>query len=158
MSYPTSVIERYDASVDDEYERSILHRSSTVAVRVSYLSALLLMAVLAWVLPGAHSLWAIALFLPLGFGEFISRRWMSRQVARPRPVSPSPFETTLLLAMTAIALVGTGHNREMLTPGFVSGGLIGIIFGAVLAIVLTSRRARRQRATDRARLESELED
>ena len=68
MTYTDQLIDRYDQTVDDEYERLVLRRASSVSVRAIYLVTLILMAVLAWVLPGLHSLWAFTLLLPLAVG------------------------------------------------------------------------------------------
>ena len=64
MNYNDATLHYFDASVDDEYERTMLHRSSTVSMYLMIWFTFTIGAVLAWVLPGLLSLWSVVMFLP----------------------------------------------------------------------------------------------
>lgn len=158
MTYTDQLIERYDQTVDDEYERLVLHRASSVAIRAVYFVTLELIAVLAWALPGLYSLWAFALLLPLGAGELVAQRWMSARTARPRALEPTPAEIVFIVVALTIALFGYGHGAGMLNTGFIIGALVGGAIGIAAGVVSVRRRMARRRENDTARLNAELDD
>lgn len=158
MTYTDQLIDRYDQTVDDEYERLVLHRASSVSVRAIYFVTLILMAVLAWVLPGLHSLWAFTLLLPLAVGEFVAQRWMSTRTARPRALEPTPGEIVFIAVTLMIAILGYGHGAGMLTPGFIAGALAGGTIGMMGGILAVRKRMSDRREKDTARLNADLDD
>lgn len=55
MSYNSKILERYDASVDDEFERETLYRSMAISYAWSIWALYTSTAILAWVLPGPYA-------------------------------------------------------------------------------------------------------
>lgn len=65
-----------DRAARDEFERDSLYKSFAVAFLVVQVMTIVTGAVLAWVLPGVHALWALAVFVPFVAGEIISSTWL----------------------------------------------------------------------------------
>ena len=55
MSIGDTIVARYDATVDDEYQSSLLHKSNTITYHTGFYGYVALGAVLAWVLPYGNS-------------------------------------------------------------------------------------------------------
>lgn len=130
MSYADFSIKRYERLVDDEFERSILHKSSTVALAYNDWLSLGSAVVLAWILPGHYSVAGLIAIIPITLSRFIGVQWLRRSIPRPRYLAPSKREFVLLLVCFAAMTVGVFQNIGWPKDPFsfllpVSGGLLG---------------------------------
>ncbi|WIM72670.1 hypothetical protein QP028_01660 [Corynebacterium suedekumii] len=55
MNFNDTIITRADATVDDEFERDVLHRGSTISLNWTVYSLFVLGAALSWILEGFAS-------------------------------------------------------------------------------------------------------
>ena len=77
--------------VDDEYEELMEHRSNTIFMWTMNCSLYTLGAILAWVLPGLHSIWGFVVsVVPTIVASMVSKKWMRKYVPYPKP-APLPF-------------------------------------------------------------------
>ncbi|MBC3186141.1 hypothetical protein H7347_06070 [Corynebacterium sp. zg-331] len=84
MSYADYVIRRQERLVDDEFERAMLHKASTVSLAYSYWLSLTITATLAWLLPGDHAYLSLVALLPALFSPLGGLHWLRRTTPRPR--------------------------------------------------------------------------
>lgn len=161
MSYNDKILARYDASVDDEFERDTFYRSYALFyywfVRVLILCA----GILAWVLPGTLAYWSFILFVPIVVAELAVNRWYKSRSPRPRAnklVTPQEWIVQMILVLFWLAglIVSSGSN---VPDGFVTGIGIGAGGGLIgLLLLLNSSRIERMRQKDRERLDAQLDE
>lgn len=108
MSFNEKILNDYDESVDDEYEREVLYR----ATAISYVWTMNLMfiasAVLAWVLPEMYSMWAV---MPMGvliFAMAVRDSWLRKRVPSP------PSDTALFMEASDSYRIGHGRGWYLL--------------------------------------------
>lgn len=158
MGYPHHVLNNYDNSVDDEYERQLLHRSSTVTFYAITWLSFLGGAVLAWALPGTYALWsAILLFIPAA-GQAIGTWWLRKQTAAPRFTKLSPGEWFAIIVILGVWLAGLTVNVWDGSSSAAVGALIGGIVGGGLAAILGPRITRKRRERDMTKINESLAD
>ena len=153
-----SLVARSEATVDDEFERAVLHRSSSVFAQISVAATMVGMVILAWALPGWLSLWSILPIVPLLLAEMIAQTWLRSQVASPRATRIAAG-TVIALVVFAIAwAAGVQHQISGLSDGFGGGALTGAIIGLVATLVFGPRIMQNNRARDAERLAAAEED
>ncbi|MDR7329023.1 hypothetical protein [Corynebacterium guangdongense] len=152
------LIARADATVDDEFERAILHRSASVYAHVTVIVSMACMVVLAWALPGWLSLWSTLLAAPMLLAEFTSQAWLRGQIASPRArrVDAATVVTSFVFALAWAG--GVQYRTAGLAEGFGAGGITGAVFGVAFALVLIPRLLQRTRTKDAERLAAGEED
>ena len=158
MSYLDSVLQRYNNAVDDEYEREIMHQSSTLALHLMTYVTVLMAAILAWVIPGPQSLWSLLLILTAPICSFIAGRWMSKRAPRPSSLKTNGFEMAFLIIVIAVWIAGiwvNAYEAEISSGiGLICGGVVGGIAGGVAA----QFALKKTRAMDMKRLDAELDE
>lgn len=156
MSFNEKILNDYDESVDDEYEREVLYR----ATAISYVWTMNLMfiasAVLAWVLPEMYSMWAV---MPMGvliFAMAVRDSWLRKRVPSPRPTQHSLWK--LLTVIVSVMVVGGiyWNTLDVVDHDFSRGLLVGGVIGIVVVLVLASKISAHQRQRDRERLDAQL--
>ena len=146
-----------DRAARDEFERDSLYKSFAVAFLVIQVMTIVTGAVLAWVLPGAHALWALAVFVPLVAGEIISSTWLKTQMPRPSVTRRWSFMIPLLvveLIMFAGLYVRLMQANSDFADNFVGGGFVGV----AIAFLVVPVFRRWQHGRDQRRLDAQLED
>ena len=146
-----------DRAARDEFERDSLYKSFAVAFLVIQVMTIVTGAVLAWVLPGAHALWALAVFVPLVAGEIISSTWLKTQMPRPSVTLRWSFMIPLLvveLIMFVGLYVRLMQANSDFADNFVGGGFVGV----AIAFLVVPVFRRWQHGRDQRRLDAQLED
>ncbi|MCQ9348744.1 transcriptional regulator [Corynebacterium phoceense] len=146
-----------DRAARDEFERDSLYKSFAVAFLVVQVMTIVTGAVLAWVLPGAHALWALAVFVPLVAGEIISSTWLKTQMPRPSVTRRWSFMIPLLvveLIMFVGLYVRLMQANSDFADNFVGGGFVGV----AIAFLVVPVFRRWQHGRDQRRLDAQLED
>ncbi|MBF9011014.1 transcriptional regulator [Corynebacterium phoceense] len=146
-----------DRAARDEFERDSLYKSFAVAFLVIQVMTIVTGAVLAWVLPGAHALWALAVFVPLVAGEIISSTWLKTQMPRPSVTRRWSFMIPLLvveLIMFVGLYVRLMQANSDYADNFVGGGFVGV----AIAFLVVPVFRRWQQGRDQRRLDAQLED
>ena len=148
-------VERY---ARDEFEKEIVLKSYAIGYTVAFFTVYCAAAVLAWVLPGAHSLWALAPICGLVIAELVSSNWMKQHV--PRPGTLRSWPGIILMMVPTIALfAGIWFSTREVHGSFFAGNVIsGAIVGACAAFLLGPLFAKRRHERDEKRLNSQLED
>lgn len=157
MSYNDATLQYFDKSVDDEYERAMLHRSSTVSMYLMIWFSFAAGALLAWVLPGLLSFWSMLLFLPPLLGNLLGERWLKQHAPRPAYPGLPRRDWAILIPILLIWLGGIFYNVFEGTAPALSM-VIGGIFGGLFANWFIKKHNARNRQRDAERLNSELED
>ncbi len=152
------LVTRVETTVDDEFERAVLHRSSSVFAQISVAATMVGMVVLAWALPGWLSLWSSLLIVPLLLAEMIAQTWLRSQVASPR-ASRMSVRTVIALAVFTVAwAAGVQYQTSGLSDGFGGGALTGAMLGLLATLIFGPRIMQNNRARDAERLAAAEED
>ncbi|MFW0111165.1 hypothetical protein [Rothia sp. CCM 9416] len=159
MSINQRILDRYDASMDDEFERQALYR----AIAISYAWVINLMfgacAVLAWVLPGWYAMWAV---LPLGvliFSMTIRDFWLRQHAPRPRITPYSKVGLVFALVVSMLMMSGIYRNiLGLVDPDMSRGMIVGGVVGAIGSLFVLRDISTKQRQRDRQRLDAQLEE
>lgn len=151
-SYSDAIIDQADASVDDEFERQMLHKSSTVTVKWMSWSILLTAAMLAWALQGPDTLWTVLICLAPLVATWIGVAWLRKSVPTPRPVALSRIEWVALILIIVVWLAGIAVRGFGSSPSFTIAAAVGAMFGLLATIFLASYIPTRQRRKDIQRL------
>ncbi|GAB2508376.1 hypothetical protein CATRI_04740 [Corynebacterium atrinae] len=157
MSYSDDIIAQADASVDDEFERQMLHKSSTVTVKWMSWAILVTAAMLAWVLDGLDTLWTALIFPAPLVASWIGLAWLRKSVPAPRPVPLSRIDWIALIFIIVIWLAGIAVKGFGSSLAFTVGAAVGAILGLLAAVFLASRIPARQRRKDIQRLNDDAE-
>ena len=162
MSYADSLINRYEATVDDEYQRMLLHQSSTVAFTAMMWLCYILAVVLIWAMPGRNmEIVAIALFLIPLLALVVGQNWLRRKVPLPRISRLSKGEVVALVIVFALWVGGIarsrGTNGEELV-GYLVGSLIGAGVGIGIVLFIFKVVYPAVRGHDQRRLDRELDE
>ena len=158
MSYNDATLHYFDASVDDEYERTMLHRSSTVSMYLMIWFNFTVGAVLAWVLPGVLSLWSALLFLPPLLSNLIGEHWLKRHTPRPNYPGLPRRDWAIGIPVLLIWMAGIAHNAFDGITGPTWAMIAGGILGGILAHWATTKHNARNRRKDTERLNDQLDD
>lgn len=158
MGYADTTLQKYDEAVDDEFERQLLHRSSTVTAQSSMWLCFLVGAILAWALPGDHSLWSALLLLIPAASQVLGQNWLKRQTARARFIELSRTDWFLMTALILAWLAGLAFNYWNGSIAAATGGLVGSLAGGGLALWLGPKAQRKRRMQDIARINAGLDD
>lgn len=162
MSYADSVIHRYEATVDDEYQRMLLHQSSTVGFTAMMWLCYLLAVVLIWAMPGQNmETAAVAIFLVPLLALLIGQGWLRKRIPLPRINRISKGEAVALGVIISLWIAGLARSQMMIgmeLAGYLTGAIVGVGIGlaAVLFAFKVIYPAVRDR--DQRRLDRELDD
>ncbi|HJG43019.1 transcriptional regulator [Corynebacterium phoceense] len=146
-----------DRAARDEFERDSLYKSFAVAFLVVQVMTIVTGAVLAWVLPGVHALWALAVFVPFVAGEIISSTWLKTQMPRPSVTRPWSFMIPLLI-VELIMFVGLYVRLMQANSDYADGTVGGGFVGVAIAVLVVPVFRRWQHGRDQRRLDAQLED
>ena len=162
MSIGDTIVARYDATVDDEYQSNLLHKSNTITYHTSFYGYVALGAALAWILPDGNSWIPLLVLAPMVGGAVIGTNWLKRHVPRPRPLLPSPAEWALLIFVMIMWLAGLSYNDPdgggASTVGWISGGIVGGVVGGIIGFTVALAVQRRGRRKDIDRLDKKFAD
>ncbi|GAB3939639.1 hypothetical protein [Corynebacterium tapiri] len=156
MNYLDSIVKRYDAAVDDERERQLLHQSSTVYVRVHAFATMATFAIMCWILPDAYSAAALLLLLPIIVAELAGVFWLRKRMPYPGPLKVLPIEWATCAAFILIAVVGYMVRSNAGSPDWSVG--LGAVVGAIAAALFVPRFAKRMRRRDQRRVDASLDE
>lgn len=139
MSYADVVIERSDATVDDEYQQILLHKSYTYGFTMTMWANYVLATVLIWLIPEPKMVGVTVaiIFMPL-VGLLFSQRWLRRQVPMPKINGLTKGEIAAVIAVIGLWLIGFSRV-QILSEASAGGGLSGLgesIAGAVAGAVV----------------------
>lgn len=90
MSIGDTIVARYDATVDDEYQSNLLHKSNTITYHTGFYGYVALGAALAWILPDGNSWIPLLVLAPMVGGAVIGTNWLKRHVPAPGRCCPRP--------------------------------------------------------------------
>ncbi len=159
MSYSDKILERYDASVDDEFEREMLYRSTAISYTWSVWLLYIALVVLAWVLPGAYSLLMILPLLAFVVAMLIGDSWLRKRAPYPRLNGYSTTEKILMVVISLAMVGGVIWNlSSLMDSGFSIGGIVGAAIGIGAAIYILKYLSTRQHRKDRERLDAQLDE
>lgn len=165
MSYADVVIERSEATVDDEYQQMLLHKSYTYGFTMTMWANYVLATVLIWLIPETEmaAVTGAIILMPL-VGLVFSQRWLRRQVPMPKINGLTKGEIAATIAVIGLWLIGfiraqmlsdagTGGKLSELwgsIAGAVGGAVVGLAFVYFLfKVVWPAARNRDQRRLDR---------
>lgn len=158
MSYADSVIQRYEATVDDEYQRMLLHQSSTVGFTAMMWLCYMLAVVLIWAMPGQNmEAAAVAIFLVPLLALLIGQGWLRKRIPLPRINRVSKGEAAALCVVILLWIAGIARSRMMIgmeLAGYLAGAIVGAGMGLAAVfftfkVVYPAVRDRDQRRLDR---------
>ena len=157
MSINQKILDRYDASMDDEFERQVLYR----AIAISYDWVINLMfgtcSVLAWVLPGVYAMWTV---LPMGvliFSMAIRDFWLRQYAPTPRITPYSKLGWVFAVVVSILIMSGIYRNTlGLVDPGMSRGMIVGGVVGAIGSLFVLRDISTKQRQRDRQRLDAQL--
>ncbi|MBM7052296.1 hypothetical protein [Rothia sp. ZJ1223] len=157
MSYNDKILERYDTSMDDEFEREVLYRSIAISYTWLTFGVSVVSVILAWVLPGLYSLLSALPMALIGLTHSIGESWLRERAPVPR-VNSSSGEY-LLMFLLALAWVSGAIFRSFTVLGLwgLPGYLMMIGF-ATIGSALTLYSYKKRREDDRARLDTQLDE
>lgn len=158
MNYNDATLHYFDASVDDEYERSMLHRSSTISMYLMIWFTFTVGAVLAWVLPGLLSLWSVVVFLPPLLANLLGEHWLKQHTPRPNYPELPRRDWAIGIPIAAIWMAGVTYNAFDTTVIAIVAMVAGGILGGFLASRSIMKHNARNRQKDTERLNAELDD
>lgn len=143
--------------VDDEYQLDVALKATAIAYYLMPLTLYTLSAVLAWVLPGRLSVWALAIPFTLMVAEGLSQIWMTARAPRPRPGKMFGTYGVIGLGITIVAMVGVFLKIiELDGLSTASSGIIGALVGGVFTAIYLPRSINRRRKAEAQRLDEEL--
>lgn len=158
MSFTDTLLDRMESTVDDEYQATVLHRSSSISWYAVVYLTMALSAALAWLVPTDRSWIALLPFAPILIASLIGLSWMKRQVPRPRYMRFTPAEWGLIFLILCIMLGGMYYNDPDANLATATGFVVGGIIGGVVAMVSTKLSTKHGRKRDEDRLDGELAD
>ncbi|WP_146007490.1 hypothetical protein [Corynebacterium xerosis] len=162
MSMGDAIVGGYDATVDDEYQSNLLHKSNTITYHTAFYGYVALGAVLAWVLPDGNSWIPLLVLAPMVGGAVIGTNWLKRNVPRPRALLPSPIEWAILVFLMIVWIAGISYNAPdgggASTVGWIFGGLVGGVVGGIVGFTVALSFQKRGRAKDIERLDKKFAD
>lgn len=157
MSYNDKILERFDASVDDEFERDMLYRSMAISYHWLIYGVFAIGVVLAWVLPGLYSVFSALPVGVIGIAAGFGDSWLRHRVPVPRLNTPtSEYAVMVVLALTWVAGV-IFRSFSVLGLADLPGYLLMLGF-AVVGSGVTIYNYKKQRQRDRTRLDAELDE
>lgn len=158
MSYADVVIERTDATVDDEYQRSLLHKSYTYGFTMLTWANYALAAVLIWLIPEEKMFYAtVAINMMPLFASKFPQQWLRHRVPLRRVNSLTKTEAAALIVILCLWLSGVARMRWIVNDdalGHIVSIIIGIIAGLAFVyflfkVIWSAARNRDQRHLDR---------
>lgn len=162
MSYADSVITRYEATVDDEYQRMLLHQSSTIGFTAMMWLCYLLAVVLIWAMPGQNmETVAVAIFLVPLLALLIGQSWLRKKVPLPRINRVSKGEMAALGVILLLWVGGIARSRTMIgteLAGYLTGAVVGAGIGIAIVLLIFKVVYPAVRDRDQRRLDRELDD
>lgn len=79
MSYGDTLIARYDATVEDEYQANLMHRSNTIGYHIASYGYVFVAAAMAWIVPPDKNLAPIMVLVPMFAAVLAATGWMKRK-------------------------------------------------------------------------------
>lgn len=162
MSYNDALIERYNKTVDDEYQQVLLHQASTISFNalmwLNFISAAMMM----WIFPSKdiENITVVMMVLPVA-SVLIGQLWLRKRIPIPRGMSISRGEIVGLVLVILVWGAGTAfaQSTELSEKlGTVAGMLVGALCGGVITALLVKVLIPRVRQRDQKRLDAELDD
>ena len=147
-----------EATADDEYQRTMLHKANTVAVEAEPFFLALAFALLAWVLPGYDSLYSVLVILPTVWAQLIAQSWLRNYAPRPRPRRLLSRANAPFFLLWIIGMGGIAHNAYGSSASATFGMIVGAAAATVALLVFGPRTAAKRRQQDEHRLDAQLED
>lgn len=169
MSYADVVIERNSATVDDEYQQMLLHKSYTYGFTMMMWANYVLATVLIWLIPEPKMVGVtVAIILMPLVGLLFSQRWLRRQVSMPKINGLTKGEIAALVAVIGLWLIGF-IRVQMLSEasaggalseswGSIAGAVVGAAIGLAFVYFLFKVVWPVARNRDQRRLDRELDD
>lgn len=169
MSYADVVIERSDATVDDEYQRALLHKSYTYGFTMLMWANYVLAAVLVWLIPEQKMLFVtVAIIVMPLVGLMFSQRWLRRQVPMPRVNGLTKGEIAAMVVIIGLWMVGD-LRIQMLSEAdsggswvsslsYILGVVVGVAVGLAFVYFLFKVVWPAIRNRDQRRLDRELDE
>lgn len=159
MSYNNKILERYDASMDDEFERQMLYHSMAISYTWSIWMLYITIVVLAWVLPGTYSLLAMLPLLGFVIAMLIGDVWLRKHAPYPRLNGYSTAEKVLMVVISLAMVGGIIWNlSSLMDKDFSVGGLMGAVVGIGAAVFMLKYLSTHQRRKNRERLDAQLDE
>lgn len=146
------IVELYEKSVDDEYERKILHQSSTIANYITGYSTIIAAAIVAWFLPGKAAYLSFLFPLAVFVGQQMGQRWMRQRVPAPRAVLPSTPVLLLMVPITGLWVGGLLYNTTDNNAWSWIGAIVGAVVGGVASFFYMKKNQQHNRNLDEERL------
>lgn len=157
MTYNDTIIAKADATVDDEFERDMLHRSSTVSWNWSVYLTFAAGAAMAWIAQGPASLASLILLLPPVVGHAVGVHWLRQRVPHPRQAVVTGTDWGIIGIFIVVWVAGIAVRGFGGAPSFILGAAGGAVVGLLLVVFFLARTPK-VRATDEERLAEGLED
>lgn len=157
MSYNDTIIANADATVDDEFERDMLHRSSTVAWNWTAYLIFAAGAAMAWIADGIASIASLIVLLPPLIGHIISNRWLRQRIPHPRQAATTSVDWVVIGVFIVVWIAGVAFRGYGGSLSFILGAAVGSVAGLLLVAFFLARTPK-VRAADEERLAEDLED
>lgn len=156
MRIGDTILTKIENPLGDEYEKQVYHQASTIALTLTPVFILVMGAILGWVLPGAHAMWALLTLIPLAGPSFVHTLWMKSRAARPAPTFKEGMwgMAAVNLILVFIMLFGISRNAPDGAGSLIWGGIIGGAAALAAVPFITTFQRRR----DTKRLDAQLED
>ena len=169
MSYADVVIEHADATVDDEYQRMLLHKSYTYGFTMTMWANYVLATVLIWLIPEPKMVGVtVAIILMPLVGLLFSQRWLRRQVPMPKINGLTRGEIAAVVVVIGLWLIGfirvqmlseaSAGGALSETWGSIAGAVGGAVVGLAFVYFLFKVVWPAARNRDQHRLDRELDD
>lgn len=162
MSFNDSLIQRFEDTVDDEYQRIIVHQSSTVSLNAMMWANFVAAAVLVWVFPSPQTrLITMVMFLTPLVGALVGQRWLRKRIPTPRANKLTRWEVIGLAVVIVAWISGTAMAEGADLPetaGYFSGALMGALCGIAIAAFLFKVLVPKIRQRDQKRLDKQYGD
>lgn len=169
MSYADVVIERNSATVDDEYQQMLLHKSYTYGFTMMMWANYVLATVLIWLIPEPKMVGVtVAIILMPLVGLLFSQRWLRRQVPMPKINGLTKGEIAAVVVVIGLWLIGF-IRVQMLSEAsaggalsesweLIAGAVVGAAIGLAFVYFLFKVVWPVVRNRDQRRLDRELDD
>lgn len=166
MSYHDDYIAKIDATVDDEYQRMLLHQSMTVSFNALMWLTFIAGAVVLWLFPSEKTIliWTIMMTLP-GLSIVVGYGWLRKKTPMPRVNRLTTGEKVGIVAIGIASAGGVvnaraggdwGNATGLLEQGI--GIIVGLVFGFAVALIILKSWVPRMRRRDEKRFDAEYDD
>lgn len=158
MSYGDTLIARYDATVEDEYQANLMHRSNTIGYHIASYGYVFVAAAMAWIVPPDKNLAPIMVLVPMFAAVLAATGWMKRKAPRPKLLKPTPAEIAITIVALGLWLGGMQYNDPHASSATAGGLVSGGVFGGIIGYMISAWSTKRGRRKDIERLDAEFGD